>query len=262
MELGIRGRKAIVNGGSAGLGFGAAMALAHEGVEVFICARNEVRLNEACESIRRATGAKVEAVVADHASAQGRQRILERCPEPDILIGTCSPPPFIEDFRSISEDDWRSNFETTLISPIEFMRSVVDGMVERRWGRIVNIATAAAKFPHPWRILSGAPRAALTNYSVAVARQVAQYNVTINTLLPAMHDTDGIRAIYGAKAVENGTHVDIEIAEAVRSIPIPAGRFGSATDFGMITAMFCSEQSNYITGQSLVVDGGVTNSLF
>jgi 3-oxoacyl-[acyl-carrier protein] reductase len=262
MDLGIRGRKAIVNGGSAGLGLGTALALAHEGVDVYISARNEARLNEACESIRRATGARVESVVADHASAEGRQRILERCPEPDILVGTCSPPPYIEDFRSISEDDWRRNFELTLISPIEFMRSVVDGMAERRWGRIVNIATAAAKFPHPWRILSGAPRAALGNYSVAVARQVAKYNVTINTLLPAMHDTDGIRAIYGAKAVEKGTHVDVEIAEAVRTIPIPAGRFGSATDFGTIAAMFCSEQSNYITGQSLVVDGGVTNSLF
>lgn len=96
---------------------------------------------------------------------------------------------------------------------------------------------------------------ALTNYSVAVARQVAQYNVTINKLLPAMHDTDGIRAIYGAKAVENGTDVDAEIAATVQSIPIPAGRFGSVVNFGMITAMFCSEQSKYITGQSLVVDG-------
>lgn len=262
MDLGIRGRKAIVNGGSAGLGLGTALALAHEGVNVYISARNEERLNEACESIRRATGAKVESIVADHATAEGRRRILERCPQPDILVGTCSPPPYIEDFHSITEDDWRRNLELTLISPIEFMRSVIDGMVERRWGRIVNIATAAAKFPHAWRILSGAPRSALTNYSVAVARQVVQYNVTINTLLPAMHETDGIRAIYGAKAAAKGIPVEAEIAEAVRTIPIPAGRFGSATDFGGIAAMFCSEQSNYITGQSLVVDGGVTNSVF
>lgn len=262
MDLGIRGRKAIINGGSAGLGLGAALALAHEGVDLYISARNEARLNEACASIRSATGARVEAIVADHASADGRRRILERCPAPDILVGTCSPPPYIEDYHAITEEDWRSNLELTLISPIEFMRSVIDGMVERRWGRIVNIATAAAKFPHPWRILSGAPRSALTNYSVAVARQVVQYNVTINTLLPAMHETDGIRAIYGAKAAAKGVSVEAEIAEAVRTIPIPAGRFGSATDFGAITAMFCSEQSNYITGQSLVIDGGVTNSVF
>lgn len=262
MDLGIRGRKAIVNGGSAGLGFGTALALAHEGVELYISARNEALLNQACASIRSATGAKVEAIVADHATTEGRRRVLERCPAPDILVGTCSPPPYIENFRSISDDDWRDNLELTLISPIEFMRSVIDGMVERRWGRIVNIASAAAKFPHPWRILSGAPRAALTNYAVAVARQVMPYNVTINTLLPAMHETDGIRAIYGAKAAEKGISVDEEIAEAVRTIAIPAGRFGSATDFGAIAAMFCSEQSNYITGQSLVVDGGALNSMF
>jgi 3-oxoacyl-[acyl-carrier protein] reductase len=262
MDLGIRGRKAIINGGSAGLGFGTALALAHEGVDLYISARNEARLHEACAAIRSATGSKVEAIVADHATTDGRRHILERCPAPDILVGTCSPPPYIEDFRSISEDDWRRNLELTLISPVEFMRSVVDGMIERRWGRIVNIATAAAKFPHPWRILSGAPRSALTNYAVALARQVMPHNVTINTLLPAMHETDGIRAIYGEKAAAKGIPVDDEIAEAVRSIPIPAGRFGSATDFGKIAAMFCSEQSNYITGQSLVIDGGVTNSVF
>jgi 3-oxoacyl-[acyl-carrier protein] reductase len=262
MDLGIRGRKAIVNGGSAGLGFGTALALAREGVELYVSARNEARLNEACASIRSASGSRVEAIVADHATTEGRRRILDRCPAPDILVGTCSPPPYIEDFRSITEDDWRQNLELTLISPIEFMRCVIDGMIQRRWGRIVNIATAAAKFPHPWRILSGAPRSALTNYAVALARQLAPHNVTINTLLPAMHETDGIRAIYGAKAAAKGIPVDDEIADAVRSIPIPAGRFGSAADFGAIAAMFCSEQSNYITGQSLIVDGGVTNSLF
>lgn len=262
MDLGIAGRKAIVNGGSAGLGFGTALALAGEGVELYISARNEARLNEACETIRRSTGTKVEAIIADHATDAGRETILARCPEPDILVGTCSPPPYIEDYRSISADDWRANLETTLISPIEFMRAVIDGMTERRWGRIVNIATAAAKFPHPWRILSGAPRSALVNYAVSVGRQVIRHNVTINTLLPAMHDTDGIRAIYQAKAVENGTDLDEEIAIAVRGIPIPAGRFGSQTDFGAITAMFCSEYANYITAQSLVVDGGALNAAF
>lgn len=262
MDLGIRGRRAIVNGGSAGLGFGTALALAREGVELFISARNEARLQTACEELRSAGAPRVEAIVADHATDEGRRAILSRCPEPDILVGTCSPPPYIKDFREIRDDDWRANLELTLISPIEFIRSVVDGMAERRWGRIVNIATAAAKFPHPWRILSGAPRSALTNYSVAVAREVARYNVTINTLLPAMHDTSGIREIYGQQAAENGTDTEHEIAEAVRSIGIPAGRFGSATDFGAVAAIFCAEQSNYVTGQSLVVDGGTLNGLF
>lgn len=262
MDLGIRGRSAIINGGSAGLGFGTALALGGEGVNLFISARNEDRLQKACEKIRDATGARVEAIVADHATVEGRQRILDRCPDPDIFVGTCSPPPYIEDFRQIGDADWRANLDMTFISPVEFIRSVVDGMCQRGWGRILNIATAAVKFPHPWRILSGAPRAALVNYTVAVARVVAPHGVTINSLLPAMHDTDGIREIYGSRAAEKGNSLEEEIDEAIRTIGIPVGRFGSEIDFGAIAAMFCSAQSNYITGQSLVVDGGFSNATY
>lgn len=262
MDLGIRGRNAIINGGSAGLGFGTAMALGGEGANLFISARNEERLQKACEKIRDATGAQVHAIVADHATVEGRQLILDKCPNPDIFVGTCSPPPYIEDFRAISDTDWRTNLDLTFISPVEFIRTIVDGMCQRGWGRIVNIATAAVKFPHPWRILSGAPRAALVNYTVAVARVVAPHGVTINTLLPAMHDTDGIRAIYGKRAEQKGITLEAELDEAIRKIGIPVGRFGSEIDFGAIAAMFCSQQSNYITGQSLVVDGGVTNSTY
>lgn len=262
MDLGIRGKRAVVNGGSAGLGYGTALALAREGVELFVSARNEARLNVACARLREAGASGVEAIVADHATVEGRNSILARCPDPDILVSTCSPPPYIKDFRDIKHQDWRDNLELTLISPIEMIRAIIDGMCERRWGRIVNIATAAAKFPHPWRILSGAPRSALANYSVAVAREVARFNVTINTLLPAMHDTDGIREIYGKQAATNGTDTDTEITAAVQSIGIPAGRFGSATDFGSIAALFCAEQANYVTGQSLVVDGGIMNGIF
>lgn len=262
MDLGISGRSAIINGGSAGLGFGTAMALGGEGVNLFISARNEERLQRACEKIRSATGARVEAIVADHATVEGRQLILDRCPNPDIFVGTCSPPPYIEDFRQISGEDWRANLDMTFISPVEFIRAIVDGMCERGWGRILNIATAAVKFPHPWRILSGAPRAALVNYTVAVARVVAPHGVTINSLLPAMHDTDGIRDIYAARAVEKGISLEAELEDAIRTIGIPVGRFGSEIDFGAIAAMFCSAQSNYITGQSLVIDGGVTNATY
>lgn len=262
MDLGIRGRNAIINGGSAGLGYGTAMALAGEGVNLFISARNSERLERACDAIRSATGATVHAIVADHATVEGRERILEHCPEPDIFVGTCSPPPYIEDFRDISDADWRANLDLTFISPVEFIRTIVDGMCQRGWGRILNIATAAVKFPHRWRILSGAPRAALVNYTVAVARVVAPHGVTINSLLPAMHDTDGIRDIYAKRAAEKGISLEEELEDAIRTIGIPAGRFGSEIDFGAIAAMFCSQQSNYITGQSLVVDGGVTNATY
>lgn len=262
MDLGIRGRKAIVNGGSAGLGRGTALALAREGADVFISARGEKRLVKTCDEITRLSGATVTPIVADHSTAAGRARILAACPSPDILVATCSPPPFIEDYSSVTEEDWRANLELTLISPVEMMRAIVPGMVSRGWGRIVNIATGAAKFPVALRILSGPPRAALVNYSVALARKVAQHNVTINCLLPIMHDTDGIRAILAGYAARKGTTVEDEIADMVRSLGIPAGRFGNAEDFGALAAMFCSEYSSYVTAQSLVIDGGYENSTF
>lgn len=262
MDLGIRGRKAIVNGGSAGLGRGTALALAREGAQVFVSARGEERLAKACEEMTRISGTKVTPVVADHSTAEGRTRILAACPNPDIFVGTCTPPPFIEDYTTVSEDDWRANLELTLISPVEMMRAIVPGMVNRGWGRVVNIATGAAKFPVALRILSGPPRAALVNYSVALARKVARHNVTINCLLPIMHDTDGIRDILGGYAAKKGITVEQEIDDMVRTLGIPAGRFGSAEDFGAMAAMFCSDFSNYVTGQSLVVDGGYENSTF
>jgi 3-oxoacyl-[acyl-carrier protein] reductase len=262
MDLGIRGRRAIVNGGSAGLGRGTALALAREGVDLFVSARGEERLVKTCDDIRRLTGAAVTPIVADHSTPEGRARILAECPDPDIFVGTCSPPPFIEDYRGVTAEDWRANLELTLISPVEMMRAIVPGMVRRGWGRIVNIATGAAKFPVALRVLSGPPRAALVNYSVALARNVARHNVTINCLLPIMHDTAGIREILGRNAVQKGSTVEQEMQDMVRSLGIPAGRFGNAEDFGSIAAMFCSEYSNYVTAQSLVVDGGFENSTF
>ncbi len=262
MDLGIRGRKAIVNGGSAGLGRGTALALAREGAALFVSARREDRLLKSCEDIRRITGASVTPIVADHATPEGRSRILAACPSPDIFVGTCSPPPFTEDYNSVTEEDWRATLELALISPVEMMRAIIPGMVRRGWGRIVNIGTGAAKFPVALRVLSGPPRAALVNYSVALAREIARYNVTINCLLPVMHDTDGIREILRGYATRKGTTVEQEIEGMVRSLRIPAGRFGNAEDFGSIAAMFCSEYANYVTAQSLVVDGGFENSTF
>jgi 3-oxoacyl-[acyl-carrier protein] reductase len=262
MDLGIRGRRAIVNGGSAGLGFGSALALAREGVEVTVSARGEARLRDACARIAEQTGARVTPVVADHGTDEGRERILAACPEPDILVGTCSPPPFTTDYRQITVENWRGSLDTGLLSPVQFMQATVDGMAARGWGRIVNIASGAAKYPHETRILSGGPRAALTNYSVAVAKAVASRNVTINVLLPVMHHTDGIRVVYQAQAEQRGTTCEEEIERAITTMRIPAGRFGDEQDFGSIVAMFCSTFANYVTGQSLVVDGGVSNSIF
>ena len=262
MDLGIRGRTAIVNGGSAGMGRGSVLALAREGVELFVSARGEERLVAACEDISRETGATVTPIVADHSTDEGREKILAACPEPDILVGTCSPPPFTGDYRTIENSDWLNNLEVTLLSPVQFMKAVIPGMVERGWGRVVNIGTGAAKFPAQVRILSGPPRAALVNYSVAVAKAVARHNVMVNNVLPGMHHTAAVEERFSGLAQANGTTYEQEIQKFIDEWNIPANRFGDADHVGDFVALFCSEQCAFVTGQSLVIDGGQTNATF
>lgn len=262
MDLGIAGCKALVNGGSAGLGKGSARALAAEGVELFISARGEERLLATAEDIARETGASVTPIVADHASPEGREKILSVCPDPDILVGTCSPAPFTPDFRQVTVAEWEEHLATGLISPIEFIRATIDGMCERGFGRIVNISTAATKYPAEIRTLSGPPRAALSNYTVSVAKAVARHNVTVNNLLPGMHHTAAAEARFGQMADEQGLSYDAVVDNWVREWRIPTERFGDIDDFGAICALLCSRQANYIVGQSIVVDGGATNSTF
>jgi 3-oxoacyl-[acyl-carrier protein] reductase len=262
MDLGIRGRRAIVNGGSAGMGRSAALALARAGAEVFVSARGGERLEAACHEIARETGAKVAPVCADHSTDHGREAILAACPEPDILVGTCSPPPMTPDYRAITAAQWREAIDISLLSPIEFMRRVLDGMVERKWGRIVNIATVAAKYPGEIRVLSGSTRAALANYTVAVSKLVAKHNVVINNLLPGMHHSAFVEQQFSERAAARGTSYEQEVAEFSREWRIAAERFGDCDDVGDFVAMFCSRQANYITGQSLVIDGGATTSIF
>lgn len=262
MDLGIRGRKAIVNGGSAGMGRSAVHALAREGVEVFVSARGEERLVAACREISEETGSTVTPVCADHSTEEGRERILAACPDPDILVGTCAPPPMTPDYRAITDVQWREAIDISLLSPVEFMRRVVDGMAERKWGRVVNIATVAAKYPGEIRALSGSTRAALVNYTVAVSKVVAKHNVVINNLLPGMHHSAFVADQFNAQAKAKGTTYEQEVAEFSREWRIAAGRFGDCDDVGAFVAIFCSEFANYVTGQSLVIDGGATTSTF
>lgn len=262
MDIGISGRKALVNGGSAGMGRGAALALAREGAEVFISARGPERLQATCLAIAAETGSKVHALVADHASDDGRNAILAACPDPDILVATCAPPPFTNDFREVSREDFERSVATALLSPIEYIKAVVGPMVERRWGRIVNISTGAAKYPAAMRVLSGPPRAALANYCHAISKELARHNVTINSILPGMHHTPGIEDVLAPRAAANGRSYDEEVAAFINAVRLPAGRFGDAEDLGAVVAMFCSDQASYITGQSLVVDGGIGTSTF
>jgi 3-oxoacyl-[acyl-carrier protein] reductase len=251
MDLGIRGRKAIVNGGSAGMGKAAAFALAREGVDLVLSARGEARLRATAAEIAAATGVHIVPVVADHSQSEGLARILAACPEPDILVGTCSPPPMTEDYRSIDAAQWQASLDTGLSSPVHFMNAVLEGMVQRRWG-----------YPLELRILSGAPRAALINYAVAVAMRVVQHGVTINTVLPGMFHTAFTQEQFGARALANGTTYDDEVAGFTESFRIAARRFGDTQDVGALVAWLCSQFAGYITGQSIVIDGGATRSTF
>ena len=262
MDLGIRGKQAIINGGSAGLGKGCAWALAREGVDLVISARGADRLRATAAEIAAETGVCVTPVTADHATADGRERILAACPEPDILVGTCSPPPWGVDFREVNSEEWAPYLASGLLGPVEFIRATVDGMAERGFGRIVNITTGAAKFPNEMRILSGPPRAALANFSVAAAKVMAKHNVTINNLLPGFHHTAAAREQFGHLAKKHGTTYESEVEKWVQSAGIPAGRFGDPDDFGAICALLCSDFAGYIVGQSLVVDGGITTAIF
>lgn len=262
MDLGIKGRRAIVNGASAGLGKGCALALAREGVDLVISARGEERLRATAAEIAEETGVAVTPVPADHSSEDGRARILAACPEPDILVGTCSPPPWGTDFRTVGEKEWEPYLQSGLVGPAEFIRATVDGMAERGFGRIVNITTGAAKFPNEMRVLSGPPRAALANYSVAAAKVMAKNNVTINNLLPGFHHTAAAREQFSRIAEKRGTTYEEEVDRWIEKVGIPAGRFGDAEDFGAICALLCSRYAGYVVGQSLVVDGGITTALF
>jgi 3-oxoacyl-[acyl-carrier protein] reductase len=262
MNTGIRGRRALVNGASAGMGRAAAQALAAEGVDLVLCARGKARLEETAQDLQSEYGVRVIAVAADHSTPDGRKLILQACPSPDILVATCSPPPMTPDHRAITLEQWQASIETGLMSPVQFIEAVLPGMVQRRWGRIVNIATIAAKYPLELRVLSGAPRAALVNYTGAVARRVAADNVTLNNVLPGMFHTAAVLDQFTATAQRNGTSYDVEVAKFVETYQIPARRFGDPADIGALVTLLCSEHAGYITGQSIVVDGGATRSTF
>ena len=262
MDLRIRNRRAIVAGASAGLGCSSAMALAREGATLFISARGEDRLRTAAETIARETNATVTPVVADHGTREGREALLRACPEPDILVITCSPPKAIEDFRDISEEDWYGSVATTLVGPIELIKASVSGMADRRWGRIVNIATGAAKHPTELRLLSGPTRSALVNYTVALSKRFAKDNVILNNLLPGLHATPGLEKMLSDRAKRNGSNYEFEKQRLLEFFDMPTKRLADPDDFGAFCALLCSDYANSVVGQNLVIDGGTIHGMF
>ncbi len=253
MDLGIRGRQAIVCAASKGLGRACAEALAENGVGLVINARGRDSLEVAAAEIRARHGVPVSAVAADVATAEGRGSLLEACPQPDILVNNAGGPP-PGDFRDWDEDAWLAALRANMLAPIALMRAVVDGMGGRGFGRIVNITSASVKAPIPELGLSNAARAGLTGLVGGVARQVARRGVTINNILPGRFATDRLKANIAAAAARR--NVAFEEAERGAIAAVPAGRFGEPTEFGQLCAFLCSTHAGYITGQNLLIDGG------
>jgi 3-oxoacyl-[acyl-carrier protein] reductase len=253
MDLGIRGRHALVFGGSRGLGRASALALGQEGVEVTIAARNPQTLALAARELAAEIGARVTPVVADITTEAGRAAALAACPRPDILVNNADGPA-PGDFRDWDRDAWLRTLDSVMLAPIMMMRSVVDGMIERRFGRIVNISSRTVKSPQPELGLSNGARSGLIGFVAGLARQTVRHNVTINNLLPGVFATDAQRNhIRGI--VEMTTRPYDELWEE-RGRATPAGRYGEATEFGAYCAFLCSAHAGYITGQNLLIDAG------
>lgn len=264
MDLQIRGKKAIMAGGSAGMGRATAERLAEAGAELVITARREERLLKAASEIAEKYATTVTPVVADSSTEEGRQALFEACPDPDILAITIKPPAPNGDFLKLTPEDWRASIDTALIGPVEIMRHYIPGMKERRWGRIVNIATFSAKNPMLWRLMSGPARSALINYTASVSREVAQYGININNILPGMFQTEGAEEILESYAETFGLEPDrdVVLAHFMANNKIPTGFIGEADDAAPIVALLCSPLSRFIVGQNIVVDGGQHHSLF
>jgi 3-oxoacyl-[acyl-carrier protein] reductase len=249
MDLGIAGRSALVCAASKGLGRACAVSLARNGVNVTIVARGAQALKTTAEEIRSAAGVTVRAVAADITTDEGRTAALEACPAPDILVNNAGGPP-PGDFRNWSREDWIRALDANMLTPIALIRATVDGMMERRFGRIVNITSSAVKAPIEVLGLSNGARSGLTGFVAGLARKTVRQNVTINNLLPGPFDTDRLRAVVP------------EPLRAERMAQNPAGRFGDPEEFGEACAFLCSAQAGYITGQNLLIDGGAYPGTF
>jgi 3-oxoacyl-[acyl-carrier protein] reductase len=254
MDLGISGRTAIVCAASKGLGKACAMQLAREGVNVVISARTKADIEATGEEIRRAANVKVTALACDVTTEEGRRQILAACPNPDILINNAGGPP-PGDFKDFSLEDWRKAVEWNMITPIALIKSTVYGMMDRKWGRILNITSQSVKAPIASLELSNGARAGLTGAIAVIARKAARHNVTINNILPGPFETDRLKG--STKKMADMQGVSFEQAAAQRMAQVPAGRFGQPEEFGAAAAFMCSAHAGFMTGQNLLLDGGI-----
>ncbi len=258
MDLGISGRKAIVCASSRGLGRACAMSLAEAGVDLVINGRDEQQLAITQKDLEKFGGA-VTVVMADVSTAAGQQALFAACPEPDILVNNNGGPPF-RDFREIDREAMLAGVTMNMVTPLELIRACVDGMGDRGWGRIVNITSSSVVSPIPGLDLSSGARAGLTSFLAGVSRTVASTGVTINQIMPGAFDTDRLQG--GIKVTAERSGQTVEEVAAARAASIPAKRFGRPEEFGAACAFLCSVHAGYITGQSLLIDGGAVNKAF
>jgi 3-oxoacyl-[acyl-carrier protein] reductase len=253
MDLGIKGRRALVCAASKGLGRGCAEALAREGVDVTILARTASDVERAAAEIGTMAGRPVAWLACDIATPEGRSAALAACPDPDILINNAGGPP-PGDFRDWDRDAWLRALDANMLTPIELIRATVDSMIARKFGRIINITSAAVKAPIDILGLSNGARSGLTGFVAGVARKVARHGVTINNLLPGNFEPDRMRGTMRGRAKAAGKDYETMMTAAREAVPM--GRFGSPAEFGAVCAFLCSTHAGYLVGQNLLLDGG------
>ncbi|WP_299836698.1 SDR family oxidoreductase [uncultured Jannaschia sp.] len=257
MDLGIRGKKALVCASSKGLGLGCATALAEAGVDLVMNARGAEALEAAAADLRERFGVEVKTVAGDVTTEGGRAELYDVAGTPDILVTNAGgPPPGV--WSDWNRDDFIRALDANMLTPIALMTALVPAMMERGWGRVVNITSQSVKAPIPALGLSNAARTGLTGYVAGTSRQVAPSGVTINNLLPGIHATD--RAISLDTGVSEQQGISMDDARAQRQATIPARRYGTPAEFGAACAFLCSQHAGFIVGQNILLDGGGTNA--
>lgn len=259
MDLGIAGKKALVCGASAGLGYACAEALVREGVYVVIVARTPEPLAQAAINLRAFGGGQVATISADVTTAEGRARIFAEHPDFDIVVTNAGGPPS-GDFRHWDRDTWLRALDANMLAPIELIKATVDRMMARGFGRIVNITSSAVKAPVDGLGLSNGARSGLTGFVAGLARSTVAKGVTINNLLPGTFDTARLASNFAAQAQREGITPDL--ARSNRLAKHPAHRFGRADELGHTCAYLCSVHAGYINGQSILLDGGSFPGVF
>ncbi|WP_458790224.1 SDR family oxidoreductase [Yoonia sp. MH D7] len=257
MDLGISGKRALVCASSKGLGRGCAEALAEAGVSLVLNARSTDALEATAAEIRTKYGVTVTTVAADVATEEGRAKLLAAAKDIDILVTNAGgPPPGL--WSDWDRDDFIKALDANMLAPIALMKALLPAMIARGWGRVVNITSGSVKAPIAQLGLSNAARAGLTGYVAGTSRQVAGHGVTINNLLPGIHDTD--RASSLDQGVMDAQGIDRATARANRQATIPSGRYGTPAEFGATCAFLCSTHAGFIVGQNIVLDGGAINA--